>query len=354
MTEHNIDPAVESIAVVDIDADLAKEWQAYNTHNRRVAQRSSASLVQAILRGEWIKNGETIKLGTDAEGNNWLLDGQHRLEGIVKAQEALEDAANDAEGCDCEACAARARGVHRIVVQSYVVTGLSAKETPTVQETIDTGRKRTVADMLNLRHEKDYNNLAAALRLVHRLLRHQDLRAPGYVETPQQLIALLEEIGGDPDDKTVEGMRRSIRAASTYTVIGMPKSLIAALHYTFGLINPVDRDDFFEKLHSGDMLAKRDPINVLRKWLLAREFETAKAVTHWVGAVSIKAWNAYRVGRQVTLISWKGGGKRPERYPLIHGLEAAIKRGAPELDDERATEVEEYEEQVEEHEEQVA
>jgi hypothetical protein len=33
-------------------------------------------------------------------------------------------------------------------------------------------------------------------------------------------------------------------------------------------------------------------------------------------ALFIKAWNAYREGREVSLLKWNPGGARPEEFPV--------------------------------------
>lgn len=292
-----IDPATLWCGFVDVTPELAEEWSNYNVHNRTKSEGRKIALANAIQEGDWLLNGETIKLGVDADGRPWLIDGQHRVESIIEAGQPVE---------------------------SVVVTGLNE---PGVQETVDTGRKRTVGDMLKLRGEKDYHNLAAAIRHAYRYIHYYDLRQQLAPETAQQLIAMLDEHGG---------IRDSVRVSRNYTILGMPKSLVAALHYLFGMVHVGDRDDFFEKLHTGYNLPENDAIGKLRNWLIRREADAHKVLTPHVAAITIKAWNAWREGRPVRgSLSWKAGGRGAEGYPVIHGMADALERGAPEdADDE--------------------
>lgn len=297
----DIDPGKPFFGPIVITPEIASHWLSYNIKNRPKVKRRTDALVTDIHNGDWIVNGETIKLGTDTEGNPWLIDGQHRLEGCIDSEASII---------------------------SYVISGLDARVSPTIQETIDTGGKRTMSDALSLRGETDQTNLAAALRHVHRYLYHQDLRPAREPETIAVLMATLQDH---------PGLRNSIKAARTYTILGMPKSLIAALHYILGIVNPEERDDFFEKLHTGAMLSERDPILSLRNWLTRQvEFATNRPPTFMTAAVTIKAWNYWREGRLIQHLVWRPGGKKPERYPIADGLAEALARGGPEQVEEAA------------------
>lgn len=67
-----------------------------------------------------------------------------------------------------------------------------------------------------------------------------------------------------------------------------------------------------------------DPRLVLREWCI-RSMQVgptrARPRTWLIAALMIKAWNAWREGRKVNLLAFRGGGSSPERFPLIDGLE---------------------------------
>lgn len=70
-----------SIYFMDVSPSLAKELLKDNTHNRKKNERHIKALVENILAGFWMFNGDTICF--DCRGV--LLDGQHRLEAIAKS-----------------------------------------------------------------------------------------------------------------------------------------------------------------------------------------------------------------------------------------------------------------------------
>jgi len=279
--------------IVDITPELATEYLEMNTHNRQLRPKKVAEFSAAMLRTddhgtpEWKFNGDTIVFALDDDDEWYLLDGAHRLSAIVESG---------------------------TTVRSIVVFGADAG----AQETIDTGTKRTLADMLRLRGEVDTANLAAALRMVYRYLARQDLRADMVSETAQQLIHTLNEH---------PGLRDSIRASSRHdsTLPDCPRSVTATLHYLCGGVDELDRDEFFRRTGLGENLTEGDPA-----WLLRRRFHSNKINTTTrrmqsieLAAMAIKAWNAFREGRDLRILKWNPGGSRPEPFPLIDGFHDA-------------------------------
>src|ERR1700750_3512325 len=99
--------------VETISPDMAQEILAANGHNRNMRSPRVAQLAEVMRRGEWILNGETIKVATDGT----LLDGQHRLQAVVDSGATIE---------------------------TLVMRGMSLE----TQDTVDTGRRRRLADIL--------------------------------------------------------------------------------------------------------------------------------------------------------------------------------------------------------------
>ncbi|RGL48554.1 hypothetical protein DXC54_07885 [Bifidobacterium longum] len=85
-----------------------------------------------IRNGEWRFNGEAIKFGKDGR----LLDGQHRLLAVIAADKPLT---------------------------TLVIRGLEDE----TQQTMDSGKTRTLGDVLTLRGEKNSTQLASLARAVY-------------------------------------------------------------------------------------------------------------------------------------------------------------------------------------------
>jgi hypothetical protein len=61
-----------------------------NNSNRPMSRSVANLYANEMLRGQWKCNGEPIIFSVDAEGNEHLISGQHRLQGLVLAQQAIE------------------------------------------------------------------------------------------------------------------------------------------------------------------------------------------------------------------------------------------------------------------------
>lgn len=61
-----------------------------NNSNRPLSKGVAALYANEMLRGQWKCNGEPLIFSVDADGNEHLISGQHRLMGLVLAQQAIE------------------------------------------------------------------------------------------------------------------------------------------------------------------------------------------------------------------------------------------------------------------------
>jgi len=73
--------------IVTITPELARELLSRSGQpSRALSQAHIERLAAALRSGEWKYNGDTIKISENHE----VLDGQHRLWAIVKANRAIE------------------------------------------------------------------------------------------------------------------------------------------------------------------------------------------------------------------------------------------------------------------------
>lgn len=114
-----------------ITPTIARQWLDQNTHNRRLKASYVDRLARDIEQGHWRINGEAIKFGDDGT----LLDGQHRLAACIKADKPFT---------------------------SIVVYGLPIE----TQDVMDSGKSRSVADVLTLNGTKNASNVATAFRFL--------------------------------------------------------------------------------------------------------------------------------------------------------------------------------------------
>ena len=106
-----IDYKQERCFKIQVTPELAQEWLNHNYCNRAISDRYVRQLISDMQNNRWVSNGATISFSADGE----LLDGQHRLTAIVKAN---------------------------IPQQLFVMTGLHKTSH------FDDGRKRTIRDQI--------------------------------------------------------------------------------------------------------------------------------------------------------------------------------------------------------------
>lgn len=264
-------------SVRSITPALAQRWLNTQHVNRSPRQTYVDQLAGAMERGEWELNGEAIVL--DATGN--LLDGQHRLLAVVQSGKTI---------------------------RSVVVEGVDAK----AFATIDSGRSRTLKDVLQIRGEGFAGHLAAALNWLAVYRRTGQFRLDH--SGPQTIHQAELLLAGCP------GLRESVKAGDAATRrqrLGISGPLLGAMHYVFSEIEASDAEFFFEQLRVGAGMATTDPIQVLRERLLAAAgSRSQRALTATEAtALVIKAWNLYRSGERITTIRWMSGGAHAEPYP---------------------------------------
>jgi hypothetical protein len=265
-----------SFEIVDVTPAMAAGMLAGNSHNRSLRTDYVARLADAMRRGEWRVNGEPVQIALDGT----LLNGQHRLQAIVDS--------------------------------NVTVPLLVVRDLPTgTQRTMDTGTRRNLSDVLQLHGETDTANLGAVIGLVHRYrtgvrLDNSNRTAP----TSQEALELLAREPGIRDGLAIA--RRVHRATR------MRVSITATLVYLFDEVNPGQGTLFFDALAASDNAPPRSPIRALRSILDRIQNERTYKLSNYVlCAITIKAFNAWLEGREMTLLAFRPGGDKPEPFPAI-------------------------------------
>lgn len=271
MTELPSEPVYE---LVEITPTVAEQMLGRNGHNRNLRARVVASYVADMTEGRWTENGETIKVGVDGT----LIDGQHRLHAIVESGTT-----------------------HRMMVISNLPLA--------AQETIDTGSRRSFADVLKLRKEANWVDVAAVTRRVYLWERGARRNSGNTQPSVPQMLATLE---AHPE------IRYSAEVANRVSRrLPVPKSVIGLCHWLFSQIDAYDCEVFFDRLADGADLSKTDPVFVLRRAVIdnANGSSVARFGDVVLTVYVIKAWNAYRAGDEMKILRWRAGGANPEAFP---------------------------------------
>lgn len=248
----------ERMVITPAMASSMLEW---NDRNRPVSTRTVETYTAALKAGRWHYTGQPIIFSAIR-----LIDGQHRLMSVVASGVAMD---------------------------ALVVFGAPDD----AFAFIDTGKKRSAADVFAINGVKNHNLIASAIPWV---IAYDENsfgnagRGAGRCDNNQLYEAYLkyEDI---QDSAWVGSLFAKNRLASPSTMV--------ALHYLCARKSRRAADEFFRRVADGvGFESTRDPAYKLRKEIVDNAVDGKQFGRKTLAAMTIKAWNAARKGRkQVTL-----------------------------------------------------
>jgi len=263
--------------VVTITPEMASRILDANRDNRKIRQQIVERYARDIRHGNWKLNGEAVKIANDGT----LIDGQHRLFACVEANTPFD---------------------------TVVVRGLTFE----VRETMDTGAKRSLGDVLRWKGEANVAALAAAIEAC---LCWDENGAPtnrGATHSNSERLAWLE---ANPD------VRDAVRI--WHPLVAAPLRITSAGGSPFYLraarLAPSEAESFVHLLKTGTNLTEDNPINRMRNWSFRAGAAKGRFAREEYSAVLVKAWNAWVLGRPMKHLSWRRGGVNPEEFPTMFG-----------------------------------
>lgn len=265
--------------IMEISPEDARALLEQNKHNRNVNQNLVVHYARAMRDNLWNFDATPIRLAPDGE----LLDGQHRLLAVVVSK----------------------------TTQKFSVW---FNIDPSTQSTMDTGRKRTFSDALAIAGEKQTTVLATVIGIGYRWdkgARNVQLVAggSGAMAMVPELMAYFQQNKQALINSLAPGglVSRRFQGGPSFTIL-------SAAFYILARIDSEDAVDFYSKLASGENIHSGDPIYALREAYVRLSGKRKPHQSYFL-AITIKAWNAYREGRQVKLLTYKPGGSKPEGFP---------------------------------------
>ena len=266
-----------------ITPEIARGYLEQNCGNRKVSKYMVNMYSEAMKRGEWMLNGESIKF--DVDGN--LIDGQHRLYALIEANISLE---------------------------LLVVRGLQKS----AFKTLDVGKKRTAGDCLSIEGIANYNQVASIVRLYMKMRSKEgdlplfsrtgntnNFAISSFDITNAQVLSEYHEHSAEYDEITRVAYKlyNDMRLLQT--------SLIGA--YMSFLILSLGKDkakvfDFFSQCIIGENI-KSESIIFLHKLLVKRSNKTVIVTASDLDKYIKKAWNLFAQGKDVKVIRIKGEEK---------------------------------------------
>lgn len=258
-----------NIAKETITPKKAMEWLTKNISNRPLNQWWVSELAAAMTAGKWRLNGDCIRFnGTE------LIDGQHRLNAIVKSGMSIE---------------------------SYVVRDLPSD----AYDTIDQGRKRKISDILARQGHKNYTVVSG---VINWLYRYRDGMSMCRGIRPDEANAFVVSNPG-----IHECAQMACEMYRKHKL--MSPSPLAFLIYVSSRRDPQSAE-WWLRVVSGEGLNKNSPELALHHRLVANAMDAAKLRPHTVIGLCIKAWNFHAAGKSCKVIKID----ERESFPRFDGI----------------------------------
>lgn len=218
--------------VETISPQAAENYLKFNQHNRVVRWAHVESLKQDILAGKWILTHQGIAFGSDG----FLMDGQHRLLAIQ----------------------ASGKPVQIMVTRGLAPCPNGSNSDIYAMDVIDSGKRRSAADQLNLVHGVANANLTVgAIRCIISICSPDK----GKLQiTTTRAIPIISIMGG--------AIERMITLA-TNTKTGRKAGVVGTLAFAYG-IDKTTIEEFMGNLCGGDGINKTDPVYHLREHIISK------------------------------------------------------------------------------------
>lgn len=246
-----------------VTPEVAAELLKGNYNNRGISSSKMREYMRDMLRGGW-KGDVLDPIQISPEGR--LVNGQHRLTAIVKTKVSLE------------------LWVARNVPDEHF-------------SYIDQGKPRSVSDTMKSLHVLNNTSAAAMFRILHGMMNERyDSRDFNNRDA--------EQFTQDYRDHLIWAASLGVKARSWPTA-----GMVGAVCFLGGMSHKEKVEDFVQRLASGEMLKKGDPILTLRQRI--------ERDTHFKGRgkvllspgeympVVVKAWNAHARGKELHQITIK-------------------------------------------------
>ena len=205
--------------------------------NRKPSEKWVESLAEAMKIGEFVFTGDCIRFDL----NNHLIDGQHRLLAIIQSGQTFRT----------------------LVMRGLPVTAING---------CDRGRRRTIAQDLNMHGHRYSQDLSSVLCLLY-----TEKVRKGKINhrvQPRSIVAqkLLRRTPG-----LINSVEFCAKIKGGFKDTRIKLSTAAWAHYRMSLVSPEIADNFWSNVSSGVCNRKDDPALKLRNKLIRSALEKYKA-----------------------------------------------------------------------------
>jgi len=258
-----------------ITPEIAKELLKFNKFNRPYQEKTMLRYYVDMMNDLWItETGESIKISK--KGN--LLDGQHRLYALIKAN------------------------------KPYTFLIISELDED-IMPFIDTGKSRSYNDCLAMNGVKNYVIIGSVIQF-YKSLKENRFSKPGVYQKYNnfEVLNVYENRNKFWDEVALFSQRM-------YNAIGklLPKQVIGGFYSYLYEIDQEKAKNFILQVCTGENI-ENQTIYILRKRLILEAVQLRKSPIKVVYAFLIKAWNCYIKNEEIKIMKWDA---TKEEFPKI-------------------------------------
>ena len=257
-----------NMEIIEVTPQIAQTWlENYNVDNRRLKKHIVDKYAYALAAGQWIVNGDAIRFDVD----NRLIDGQHRLEAVVKSGVSLEQ---------------------QLVIRNLPVRAF---------DTIDDGAMRTASDVIQRLGVKNSTRAAA-------IAKNMIVIDQGYAVHNQVQRRLISKTDiAEFCSENYDALQEAIRLAKV-GVSGCPLVPVAwgtVLFEARRIYGAETVAEFVDGAVNGGG-HPNDPRNTIRKWVIRTRADASGQLNPMIQLAHLtKAFNHWVNGKQlVKYIDW--------------------------------------------------
>lgn len=260
---------LEGTHTIEVSPKLAQRWLELNSGNRPLSYPNANEYVGRMERGEWKLNGQTIVFSNDGI----LRDGQHRLYAVT---------------------------LYGKPVKFDVKFGIE----PEAFTTIDDGKKRSLADIINISGiECNESIVSGASKLV--VAMQLSWRANN-IGTSRKKPSNLQMLNWVKENRPIIDFSNKAKVWSRESGKIISATEFAAFGFVFGERNHEKSVEFMSKLASGLDIGKDSVVYKLRTRLIADKGNVMNRMkSSYRRAIIIKAWNFFIKGQNVQRLRYK-------------------------------------------------
>lgn len=250
-----------------VTPDKARDYLLFSNGNRDIDKQRFDLYVSEMKTGKWVTNTDAI--GFDDAGV--LINGHHRLNAVLLSG----------------------------TTQVFLVARGFPHET---FANIDTGKSRSSGDILAIQKIPNSKNVAS---IISSALKFKAGRATlGFAKHAIKLTNTQVNLEySKAPEYWQEIYKKVMKWYADLLKIATP-SFIGGLFIMLSEIDESAAEEFFEKLCTGTHLEPRSPIKILRDNMVRAYRAKDKQTDKTKYCEFIKAWNFFRVGKEISLLKW--------------------------------------------------